>query len=71
MKTLAELEKIAQNDEKSRKFLIIHPKSGPWNGEFLDPFMGVIQIEGINGIVYSNQLLPFETKGIFIDTEDN
>ncbi len=59
MKTLAQLEKEAQSQlncmEVPRMFLAIFP-SGPKNGVFLDPYIGIIQIVGLEGVIYMSQL---------------
>jgi hypothetical protein len=67
MKTLAEMEEMAQRDESLRQFLIIHKTLGPMNGKFLDPFLGLIQLK-LTGdpCIQINELDKFNTTGIFI-----
>jgi hypothetical protein len=53
MKTLAELLCEAERQEDAmtnpRLFLAIFP-SGPRNGRFLDPYLGIMQVNGFEGI---------------------
>ncbi len=70
MKTLAELLTEAERQEDAmtnpRLFLAIFP-SGPRNGRFLDPFLGVIQVYGFTGVFYATQLEMHSIPAIWAD----
>jgi len=68
MKCLAELQEEAQKDETKREMLIIHPKSGPHNCRWIDPFMGMIEMKQFPGkFVLIDDLDKYNTIGLFID----
>jgi hypothetical protein len=70
MKTLAALRTEAQQRkdsmEKPRLFLAIFP-SGPYNGRFLDPYMGIIKINGLDGVFYAGDLDMDNIQAIWAD----
>ena len=68
MQLLAELKQEAQNNENKREFLIILPNGRPHNGRFLDPYLGLVELNEAKGQCISiRDLEPFKTQGIFID----
>lgn len=70
MKTLLALQTEAQNQpdwqEKPRLFLAIFP-SGPYNGHFLDPFLGAMLLKGIEGVVHARQIDMANIQAIWAD----
>ena len=71
MKMLAQLESEAQTQEDAlenpRLFLVIMPEvlglpPGPYNGRFLDPFLGIIELNGVKGHIMASDLPMWEIK---------
>lgn len=69
MKSLIELEKEAQMNENRREMLLIFP-SGPCNGRWLDPYLGVFELgkpEYKDMAFYTHQFENHKVEGIFVD----
>ena len=68
MKCLAELCEDAETlDNYGGMFLIIHPKSGPFNGKFLDPFLGLMELKGHEGkAIRIEEFDKYKTIGMFV-----
>lgn len=70
MKTLAELRAEAEHQDDAlknpRQFLANFP-SGWRNGKFVDPFLGLMQIDDIPGVIYIGDLKAFTIDAIWTD----
>ena len=70
MKTLNELRKEAQNrrdwQSNPRRFIAVFP-SGPRNGQFLDPFLGALQVQGMEGVIHMCDLELFNIPAAWLD----
>jgi len=71
MKSLAELQHESKRDGdmiNPRLFLALFP-TGPFNGKFLDPYLGLLEINGI-GIVKAHELNMFDIPAIWADQQE-
>ena len=70
MKTLAELLTEAERQEDAltnpRLFLAFFP-GGTHNGRFLDPYLGVMEIIGITGVVYAGDFNMHSISAIWVE----
>lgn len=63
---MAEAERQSDAMTNPRTFLAFFP-SGPRNGLFLDPYMGLIQIKGIEGFILASDLDIHSIPAIWAD----
>lgn len=75
MPTLAELQKEAEQQSDAmnnpRTFLAIFP-AGPRKGKFSDPYMGIMEFEGMPGFVMESHFSPltmFDIQAVWLDND--